>query len=657
MRKNKDRLTPPGENDVSTQNQKSGDTVSDDVWLKRSTDAFNASVNFANTNWRNQWTNNLRMFQNKHPLGSKYNTEAYKYRSKLFRPKIRSATRNTEAAGAAAFFSSMDVVAINPVGLGKEQKAASKLIKEAVDYRLQSPQMRWFLTVMGGLQDAMKMGVVASYNYWKKDDRNPNKVIDHPCVELTPIDQIHFHPGASWIDPIGTSPYVIRQIPMFIQDVKEDPRFAKCTDGEFAASLIGFDSINNVRNNNQEDPQQMQVPGGEKMTDFSMVWVHQVFMRINGKDYVYYTLHTNKRLTDPEPIENEFWHGERPITLGFYVLESHRAMPPGVPELGEQIQREANEIVNSRQDNVKLALNKRYIIKRGANVDIRSLLRNASGSATMADNPDSDVRELEWNDVTSSAYEEQSRLDVDFDGIVGGFNAGTVQTNRHLNETVGGLSMLQSAAGQLQDYGLKTFSETWLEPTLRQVTKLVQYYESDETILAVCADRAEIWNEIAQITDELMMQDLLITVDVGVGNSNPGFRLERFVSGIRSFTEIAQNLPPEMDAGEIAAEMFSYLGYKDGRRFFKDMQNPEIAKAMAQIQMLTEELQKAQEGDQLKVAIQQVKDEAAMARQEDQHVFELVLELLKQYGSDNQVDSPEGEQAASEAASNYRYAS
>jgi hypothetical protein len=68
----------------------------------------------------------LRMFQSKHPLDSKYNSEAYKYRSKLFRPKTRSVIRKNEAAAATAYFSNVDVVNVAPANEQDPQQVASR---------------------------------------------------------------------------------------------------------------------------------------------------------------------------------------------------------------------------------------------------------------------------------------------------------------------------------------------------------------------------------------------------------------------------------------------------------------------------------------------------------------------------------------------------
>jgi hypothetical protein len=136
--------------------------------------------------------------------------------------------------------------------------------------------------------------------------------------------------------------------------------------------------------------------------------------------------------------------------------------------MGASLQRETNETVNQRRDNVSLVLNKRYMVKRGADVDVQSLVRNVAGGVTMANNPEQDVREMEWNDVTASSYQEQDRLNVDFDELTGNFSSSSVMTNRKLNETVGGMQMLSGGANQLTEYLIRTLVETWVEPVLRQ---------------------------------------------------------------------------------------------------------------------------------------------------------------------------------------------
>ena len=65
------------------------------------------------------------------------------------------------------------------------------------------------------------------------------------------------------------------------------------------------------------------------------------------------------------------------------------------------------------------------------------------------------------------------RLNADFDDLAGNFSIGSVQTNRSLGETVGGMKMMTSNANAAGEFDLRIFVETWVEPTLRQIVKLV----------------------------------------------------------------------------------------------------------------------------------------------------------------------------------------
>ena len=81
-------------------------------WLKVARESFEASSSYFDSNHRKAIEKNIALFQSRHPDGSKYNSAAYKHRSRLFRPKTKSVVRKNEAAAAAAFFSNVDVVSI-----------------------------------------------------------------------------------------------------------------------------------------------------------------------------------------------------------------------------------------------------------------------------------------------------------------------------------------------------------------------------------------------------------------------------------------------------------------------------------------------------------------------------------------------------------------
>jgi len=225
----------------------------------------------------------------------------------------------------------------------------------------------------------------------------------------------------------------------------------------------------------------------------------------------------------------------------------------------------------------------------------------------MVNDTERDVKEVEFHDVTASSYQEQDRLNLDFDEIVGNFSPGSIQSNRKLNETVGGIAMLRGNVNNLTEYSLRTFAETWAEPVLKQVVKLEQKYETDETILALAAQKAQIYQKygIDTITDDLLNQSLTTSVTVGMGATDPIMRLQNFVFGLKIILEVITTTPPgTLDIMEVAKEVFGYLGFKDGTRFFvqqmgQDPVKMQMGMIIQQLQMVIQNLQAQLESKQM----------------------------------------------------------
>jgi len=225
-----------------------------------------------------------------------------------------------------------------------------------------------------------------------------------------------------------------------------------------------------------------------------------------------------------------------------------------------------NDVTNQRLDNVKLVLNKRYAIRRGSNIDLGALQRNVPGGGVLMDDVNRDYAIMPTPDVTQSSYVEQDRLSVEADELLGTFSQGSVQSNRTLNETVGGMDLMNSSANQVQELGLRAFIESWCEPVLRTMVKLEGLYETDETILSLGAGKAEIEGEIS---DELLMQDLVVKINVGMGNTNPEQKMQRFLQPLQAAAQFPEMLA-ELDTIEIGKELFALSGQGDGDRFIMD---------------------------------------------------------------------------------------
>lgn len=598
----------------------SEDSDDTDGWLRRARDAYHYSTSYVDANYRKKWEDSLRAFNNQHSQDSKYSSPSYEKRSKVYRPKTRTIIRKNEAAAATAFFSNMDVVSVTALNQGnKKQQVSAEIMHELLEYRL-SKSIPWYQTLIGALQDAQNQGVVCSHQYWDYDEEMGT---DKPCVDLFPVENLRIDPAANWVNPIGTSPYVIHLMPMYVQDVrrrmnvpdKRGKRWRELSDAQLRAASTPSDSTRSAREENREDKYQSD---NKAVGDYETVWVQRHIHRKNGRDWHFYTLSDIALLSEPEPLKEVVFHGERPYVLGVCILETHRIFPSSVPELADGLQKEANEIANQRLDNIKFVLNKGWIVKRGKNVDVASLVRNVPGRVTMADDPETDVKESNWPDVTQSAYVEQERIDQDLNELVGNFSPANLP-NRKGAETVRGMSLMEKPANSLTEYLLRTFVETFVEPVLRQLVKLEQFYETDEVVLSLAAERAQLFQKhgVDQVTDDLINQELTLKVNVGMGATDPTTRLGKFSQAIMLVMGIAKQPVPGLNMQEAIKEIFGLAGYQDGKRFFTN-EDPEKAQLKTMLQQAQQALQSKQmeqqtkkeiatEGNQTKIIVQELK--------------------------------------------------
>ena len=461
--------------------------------------------------------------------------------------------------------------------------------------------------------------------------QNMETILDEPAIDLVAPENFRFDPNADWRDPVKTSPYLIEMVPMYAGDVltkmqQVDPKTgAPEWHYYYLATILSSrntgsrsDTTRLAREgSNRQDPADTET-GNERTT----VWAHYNIVRHEGRDYCYWTLGTLILLSDPVPLVDVSPFG-RPYAVGKTVLEAHRNYPAGVAELAAPLQEEINDVTNQRMDNVRLVLNKRYHVKRTGQVDLEALKRNTPGGGVFMSDPKNDVQVVTTPDVTSSSYAEQDRLTVELDELLGTFSQASVQSNRSLNETVGGMSMMQSGANRVQEYGIRLFMESWVEPVLRQLVKLEQLYETDTVLLTLAASDAELYQRfgINQITDELLMQDLTVKVNVGMNNTNPIQKVERMSIGMSAIG----NLPTagqRLKEDEVIKEVFGALGFGDGKRFFKtpdEMQeeeqgeNPEFALRQQELQLKQMEIELKQQ--QMQMTMQTAEMKAGIERE------------------------------------------
>ena len=575
----------------------------EDWFISKARSMYTYSTDYLESNITDTWEKNLAHFNNEHAPGTPYRRNGFK-RSNLFRPKTRANVKTAEAAFANAAFSTLSMSSVTAQDERNPKQVLSAAInQELLQYRLDNT-IPWYLTALGAYQDTKVYGVCVSYQHWSyKEDTDVVPAMDEygemiveeidgemvpmgreerivredkPVCDNFPPENFRFDPMCDWRDPANSSPYLVALFPIYAGEVMEmmetvDPKTGKSTWRKYSMADILATTKQPYSRTRQAREGRNRIDPADDQGDaeFTTVWAHMNIVKINGTDVVYWTMGTELLLTDPVPLREEYpWlrEGERPFVVGTGTIETHRNYPAGDVEQSSGLQSEINSVANQRSDNVKLVLNKRHFVRRGAQVDLDALIRNVPGGGVMMNDPERDVKIVSTPDVTGSSYKEQDILASEFDDLVGNFSPGGSENK---NASVGGLSMMGSAANAVQDLSMKTFIETWMEPVLKQLVRLEQMYETEEALLALAGERAQAYEKygVDEITDDLLTQNLTVRVNIGMGNTDPMRRVERLVFGIGKAAELPGQVE-RLKSNEVTNEIFGALGYKDGSRFF-----------------------------------------------------------------------------------------
>jgi hypothetical protein len=498
--------------------------------------------------------------------------DAYKNRSRLFRPKTKAVVRQLETACASAFFATNDVVDIDPVDDGDaEQVFLARLYDNILTHYMRSSEFQWFKTVQGAFQDALVSRVCVSKQHWVYDGKT-----DAPRITLVPIENFRIDPGSDWTNPIESTPYILSIQPMYVVDVLSRmsqvdektglpewrPLDAKAI---LSARLNPADESNNTRDARNRTSTHSSFANEL----YTLVQVIEVIMNMDGSDWVFWTLGTSEMLTEPVPLEDVYPQG-RPYVMGSATLAAHTSYPQSVVELIADLQATANDVTNLRMDNLMLSMNGGYIVRRTGGVDLKALQVSRPGNVVLANDPN-DVHPIKLPSIDSAAYAEQDRVNSDIDSVAGAFDTGSVMTNRKLSETVGGMNMMRGSADSMTDYTLRVFVETWAEPVIRQLLAITYAHENNEQIVGLAARRA--LSDKPILLSGLPKPDKLrVTVNVGIKSSSPQARLERFSVGMQTIAGLIGL--PGINLEEVTKEIFGSIGYRDGSRFFA-RPNPE----------------------------------------------------------------------------------
>jgi hypothetical protein len=171
---------------------------------------------------------------------------------------------------------------------------------------------------------------------------------------------------------------------------------------------------------------------------------------------------------------------------------------------------------------------------------------------------------------------------MEMNEVQGTFSGQAVANNRELNETVGGMKLLSNAATKIVDFDIRTFVFTFVRPVLELYMLTIQYYENDQTIMAIAANNSAYFPRLTveDLTDDIMTKQLELKVDVGIGATDPVQRVNTLMYGVNAVMQLP-GMAENMDAKAVGSAIFATLGQGDGSKFFPNLAKNFVEKEKA----------------------------------------------------------------------------
>jgi hypothetical protein len=196
------------------------------------------------------------------------------------------------------------------------------------------------------------------------------------------------------------------------------------------------------------------------------------------------------------------------------------------------------------------------------------------------------------------------------------------------------MNLLAGDANTIAEYQLRLFSSSWVEPVLKQIVRLEQAYETDETILAIAGGKARIQQfGVDRVTDQMLQGMVTVRISVGFGATNPQQRVEKLVMGLNSVGQFVPALLQGLDGREIITEIFGAIGYKGAERFFpqlnQDQEDPAITQLKQQVQQLTQALEQRQVEQQGRLQVEQERSRSRREIEDLRNQARFEIEKLK----------------------------
>lgn len=270
-------------------------------------------------------------------------------------------------------------------------------------------------------------------------------------------------------------------------------------------------------------------------------------------------------------IRNPYCHRRKPFTKWAPVPMPNEFYGKSMIETLVDLQEELNTLRNQRIDNVSMAINRMFKLRRGAEIDTAQLVSRPNGFIEV-DELD-DITELDMKDVTQSAYadEEIVKADMDVTSGVHSYDRGQPADRR---DTATVASLLTSASSERFKLQVMMMEEDPMTDMGSQICELNKQFLTDEIFIKVTRDGQE-------QEDTVVFEDIDAEFDVvAVGTAiEPTVNKEVRQSQLIQLMNVASNVEG-VDRVALMKRIFKEFGFKEVDDMFlppaQPMESPQL---------------------------------------------------------------------------------
>lgn len=311
----------------------------------------------------------------------------------------------------------------------------------------------------------------------------------------------------------------------------------------------------------------------------------EMFWKEKGKIW-FAVFDPNARVFLKEPEESPY--GKIfPVAVGTMLLEAHKMIAEGLPEVLEGPQEALNMDINLRKDNVRLAMTVGFIYGKYGGVDKQALRNIKPGMAVGANDP-SQVAPLQFKDVTQNAH-----IEIAQDGAMIDEESGVNATTQGMSSTgkTGEAQINLSQSSVKLDLNTAVVGQTLFHQFIYVLAYMISKFETNEqlfkkanaSLIALYGkDLPDGFKDIYDIDDF----DADVEVEVGFSEVSRAIRTQRAMgfmqmmsqANMATFQALAQGIkmenPRVFNVGEASLEFAPDFGIQNPSRFLVAVQPP-----------------------------------------------------------------------------------